>query len=119
MRPGSSLPGFTLIELMIAVAILGIAAVAVGGHAEALERRALDEEQWTRAWISLEYEALALSTGRRADPVVRAALLEGLPGGGVDTRLERGWGVVRVRWLGRKQVQRSRELRVFTLAGGR
>ncbi len=90
--------GSTLIEMMIAVAILGIA-LGTAGTAATQDRLAgqhvLAQE---RAAQLLEYHATCLARGTAVDPVVSAALTEGLPGARVETKRAGATATVTLRW---------------------
>ena len=86
--------GQSLIEAMIAVAIIGISVIAFAGSAAQLRRDAMNEVVQERALQCLEYEAAAISIGRAPDPETRARLLELLPGG----RLEHRQSAIAVSW---------------------
>jgi prepilin-type N-terminal cleavage/methylation domain-containing protein len=74
--------GFTLIELMIAVAIVGIVATgAVGAQTCLLREQSAEIMQRERALQVLEYEASALMRGVADDPAQREALLKEIPQG--------------------------------------
>ena len=107
--------GFTLIELMICLAILGIAAsVFASAQTTSLRRRGADEIVAERALQCLEHEASALSRGEAPDPAVRDALLRELPHGRIETRPEGdGLFAVTVRWRPSNGAERERTLRVF------
>lgn len=73
--------GFSLLELMIAVAIAGIAVVAGSAGVGQLSRMSADALHRERALQVLEYEASARVAGKRTDPMVRRRLLSELPRG--------------------------------------
>ena len=90
--------GFTLIELMIAAAIVGIA----GGLSTfgVLENRrlAMSAVQQERALQLLEAEADAAMRGQPLDPAARARLLESLPAAKLEARREGELSVLAVSW---------------------
>lgn len=71
--------GWTLIELMIVVALLGIAGASHGSLALAHRKAALAELQRARALELLEYHAGCLARGVAPDAAVTRRLEEGLP----------------------------------------
>ncbi|HEY3449351.1 MAG TPA: type II secretion system protein [Myxococcales bacterium] len=79
--------GFTLIELMIVVAILGIATTgAVGMQNAETAKRASQLSVQERALQCLEHEASAITRGVAADAVERAALLKEVPGAALESK---------------------------------
>ena len=104
--------GFTLIEAMITVAIIGIVTVGLLQAGTSARLRATERLQQERATQVLEFEAEALSTGATPNAEVELTLLAELP----ESRIERSRAgrtvTVRVTWgHGRTS---SRELTVFT-----
>lgn len=71
--------GYTLVEQMITVALLGITATAVDLISLQTERAAQAELQRARAGVLLEYHARRVSTGRPVEPEVVGRLTESLP----------------------------------------
>jgi prepilin-type N-terminal cleavage/methylation domain-containing protein len=93
--------GTTLIELMIVVAIIGISIVALSGGAAAHRAMAARDVARERALAAAEYEAESIVDGRAADPAVRAALLELVPGATLaHVPLEGGLDRIEVRFAG-------------------
>lgn len=76
--------GFTLVEQMIAVALLGLGAVAVDALAQHSERAALAELQRARAGVLLEYHADRVAKGLPAETEVVQRLSAALPGAKVE-----------------------------------
>ena len=116
MRPNR---GYTLVELMIAVACLGILLAMAGLSSREWRRRAQATLTRERATLLLEYEADCLSTGRAADPLVEARLKAPLRGAAIEARPGAAGTEVTVRWTGpRGQVVQDHEeslsLLVFT-----
>lgn len=116
MRPR---PGYTLVEMMIAVACLGILLALTGLSSREWRRRAQATLTRERAVLLLEYEADCLAAGRVADPLVEARLKEPLRGAAVEARPSAEGTLVTVRWAGpRGQVvsdhTESLSLLVFT-----
>lgn len=71
--------GFTLIEQMIAVAMLAIGALAMDALAQHTERAALAELQRARAGVLLEYHAARAMKGQPVEPEVLSRLTASLP----------------------------------------
>jgi len=90
--------GYTLIELMVAVAIGGITAAGAVGGVTHLQRMAAGELHRERALQVLEYEAASRLGGPPSRPEVRARLLAELPHG--TFQLTRGpeHTLLTVRW---------------------
>jgi prepilin-type N-terminal cleavage/methylation domain-containing protein len=72
--------GITLIEMMVAVAILGIGVTTLGAIGTHHRKAGLAELQRARAQVLLEYRAECLVGRVAPDPLVLARLEEGLPG---------------------------------------
>ena len=110
--------GFTLIELMVALAILSITAAVAGvtsGRARELGRAELQREQ---ALLLLEYEATCLSRGEPVDAAVEDRLLAPLPDAALTRRHEAGAATLALSWrdpLGRSV---SRSMTVFVRGAG-
>ena len=104
--------GYTLVELMICIALLGIIAAAAGLSSRGWRLHAQAEIERERAVLLLEYEADCLSTGRTIDPAVEARLKEPLREVQIE-RVARGGAsgtLLTLRWAGpRGQIPRSRE----------
>ncbi len=111
--------GFTLIELMIVVAILGIVAGTSGLTGVELRTRARATLQQEQALIALEYEASRTSTGRQPDPVVAARLAEPLPDLQITRTAVGPVTTIRITWRDPHGHQASRELAVFAAGGAR
>jgi prepilin-type N-terminal cleavage/methylation domain-containing protein len=91
--------GMTLIELMIALAVLmTLVAGAVGAQSASLEKQAVELLQRERALQCLEYEASVLLRKGSANPTERAALLNGLLEGVVESRSDGSTTTFTVRW---------------------
>jgi len=71
--------GFTLIELMVAVAIIAILAVCAGFTGASMRQLAAAELQREQALLRMEYEADLASRGRALDAAVLARLEAPLP----------------------------------------
>lgn len=105
----------TLIELMIAVAILGILAALAGAAVEQHGGYALRRE---RATLLAEYHAARLVRGEAADPDVEARFGRDLPSGRVAVVREGPTATVTVTWDGPFARPESRSITVFAPAGG-
>jgi prepilin-type N-terminal cleavage/methylation domain-containing protein len=106
--------GFTLIELMITIAILGIFG-ALGWGAVALQRQgAVAELERERALQLLEYQAGCLARGTTPAPATLQALSEGLPQLQLSTSAGPGSQTLRAAWRGPSGVAAERALVVLT-----
>jgi prepilin-type N-terminal cleavage/methylation domain-containing protein len=90
--------GSTLIEMMIAVAMLGITVSGVGGAIARLRLQAKGEVQRERALQVLDYEASLLEDGGRRDAAVGKALLELIPEGRLESARSGGTTRLTVSW---------------------
>ncbi len=89
--------GFTLIELMITVALIGIFAAGSAYRAGRMFELAEAEIQRERALLTLEYHADCRLAGRGPEAVIVAQLLESLPDGRLEERSAEGvttWSIV-------------------------
>jgi prepilin-type N-terminal cleavage/methylation domain-containing protein len=104
--------GYTLIELMVAVAILGIASAL--STTLMLDNRALAARllQRERALQILEAQADPLSRGAKPDEAAMQRLLAELPGARLTQTREGPWTRLRVSWSGEKGKPASAELAV-------
>ena len=71
--------GFTLIELMVSIAIIGIVVSIFGNELVGLRHHGVDAILQERARQLLEYEAECVVRGIPCDPGVRDALMISLP----------------------------------------
>ena len=71
--------GYTLVELMVTVALIGVSGVALDAYALHTERAALAELQRARAGVLLEYHARRVSSGLPPEPAVIERLTASLP----------------------------------------
>lgn len=71
--------GVTLIELMMTVAVLGLATVIAGNAAQRQRADGLAALQRERAEQVLEYHAGCVASGRAVDPTTVGRLTESLP----------------------------------------
>jgi prepilin-type N-terminal cleavage/methylation domain-containing protein len=92
--------GTTLIELMIVVAMLGIAATGGWGMQTAmLQKQAAEVMQRERALQALEHQAGLLMRGEKADPGQLERLLREVPSGRLEMRAAgEGLTELTVRW---------------------
>ncbi len=101
--------GFTLIEAMVTVALMGIVAASLLHAGTSARVKAAERLQEERALQVLEYEASAVSTGVPANAEVERALLAELPASRVEQSKAGRTVTIRVTW-GRNL---TRELTVF------
>lgn len=101
--------GSTLVEMMIAVAILGIVGTATTGIVTEVRRQGTRAVQRERALQVLEYEAAAAVSSRPVDASAQQALLQLLPEGTVTSRKAAGLRTIEVTWL-EDGTRRRREL---------
>jgi prepilin-type N-terminal cleavage/methylation domain-containing protein len=104
---------YTLVELMITVAVLGILAALAGGAGRASRLTALGELKRARALVLLEYRAGCEVSGNAPDPEVVARLTEALPGAEVTVEAHGPTVTVRARWEGARDRVEERSLTVF------
>jgi len=112
--------GYTLIETMICVAILGITAALSGFTGAQMRMTAIAQVQQEQAQLMLDYHASAISGGRVPDPEVAARLAAELPDA-VYAEDVRGGAVVAlsVHWRDPHRRTVRRELIVFRRGSGR
>lgn len=110
--------GYTLVELMIAVAVLGIVAALAVGAGKRSQLWGLDEFQRERALLLLEYQAERLSTGQPVEAAVVQRLVDQLPDAKVHERSGAGVTTVTVTWRAATGGPGTRSLTVFTRVGG-
>ena len=106
--------GFTLIELMVAVSMLGISILAFAGGVARMRGQAAGEVQRERALQVLEYESTIFANGGHRDPAVAAALMDLIPDGKLETIRSGGTVRLTVSWASGA----SRQSRELVLAGG-
>lgn len=106
MRSGGS----TLIELMITVAIIGIAASAGVDGILQVKRHSAFALQRERALQVLEYEAAAVVSARPVDAAASRALLEQIPEGKLESRRSNGVRTLRVSWRSARGGNAQREI---------
>jgi prepilin-type N-terminal cleavage/methylation domain-containing protein len=90
--------GFTLIELMICVALTGI--LAAGGMVSAvhLRERSAEEVQRVQALLALEAHAERIVAGGELPPALAARALEPLPDARLETLAHGPFRTLTVRW---------------------
>lgn len=90
--------GYTLVELMFTVAMMGILVAGIDALALQTERTALTEVQRERARLLLGYHARQIAAGRPVVPAIEEQLTASLPGAKV-LRERAGQAVtLRVSW---------------------
>ena len=102
--------GTTLIELMITVAIIGIAGGVAFNSALILRGEASDVTHRERALQALEYEASALISHATVDREVLAKLLAEIPEAKIQRRLEGPATILTVSWKAAGTQRQSRSL---------
>lgn len=90
--------GSTLIEMMIVVAILGIASAATLDGGSRFRAHSVLSMQRERALQVLEYEAAGISTGQPVDAAATGVLLKQLPGARLESRSSSGVRRLTVLW---------------------
>lgn len=105
--------GFTLIELMIAVALIGVTSAAVGSYSVYSERAAQTEVQRERARILVEYYARCMATGLSPKRQVVRRLVEALPDVKVEQRLAGDVATIKATWTAPQGSKGQTELTVF------
>lgn len=98
LRRPPRLQAYTLVELMITVAVLGILVALAGPAGRISELRGLTVLQRERATVLLDYEADCVSTGRAPDPAVVERLTTSLPGAAVTATERTGTTTLTVHW---------------------
>jgi len=89
---------FTLIELMICIAVIGIISMAAGTNVMRMQQVAVAEVQRERARLLLDYRGDHLAKGTSPDPAVEARLTERLPDAAVEHRKDGPVTTVDVVW---------------------
>lgn len=90
--------GFTLIELMVTAALLGIAAGTAVVAVNAQQARAIERVLAEKAMQVLEYHATLVLEKKPADPAVKDRLLGELPQGRLEIVPARDTVTVAVTW---------------------
>jgi prepilin-type N-terminal cleavage/methylation domain-containing protein len=108
--------GFSLVEGMVAVSLIGIVSVIAGTTAVFERRVAAAVVDGERAAQLLEYEADCLSTGRKPDSSVLAKLQAELPNARVEVAKSGRAATITVSWK-RGATASTRSLTVFTKGG--
>jgi prepilin-type N-terminal cleavage/methylation domain-containing protein len=104
--------GFTLIELMVGIAILTILTALAGGTLWQQRKVAIAESQRERAWQALDYAADRVARGEPLEGPAVTALLEKLPSGKLATRD----GALTVDWVDATGRAETLRLAVFSRA---
>jgi prepilin-type N-terminal cleavage/methylation domain-containing protein len=97
--------GLTLIEVMIGVALLGIAVGTLGATAESRRREAVELVLRERALQLLEAHADRFVRGASLDPKLADELLHELPGGVMQSSGQGGLRTFTVIWRGASRLQ--------------
>ncbi len=106
--------GYTLVELMITVAIVGIGSAIIAGTARYARLGGLAELQRERALLLLEYHAECLVDERPVDPTVVERLVVSLPDAEVVEAAAGDLAILTVRWSPPQGLAQERSLTVFT-----
>lgn len=104
--------GFTLVEGMVTVALIGIVSFIAGATAVSERRAAAAVLDGERAAQVLDYEADCLSTGKAPDPQVLVRLQADLPSARLAVAKAGGTATITVSWK-RGGTEGSRSLTVF------
>ncbi len=108
--------GFTLVELMVTVAVLGIVAAGAGSLAELTERAGTRELVRERALTLLEYVASHEAARRPVDKAVYQRLLADVPRGETAVQTAGDVVTVEVKWF---SGQREESASLTVLRGAR
>ncbi len=92
--------GSTLVELMIALAMLGILFALSSNGGRSAELQGLGELQRERAWLVLDYRADCAARGVPVDDAVQNRLLDTLPGASVEVVRADATVTLTVHWRG-------------------
>lgn len=106
--------GFTLVEQMITVALIGISTLALDTLSLQTERAGLAELERARAGVLLEYYARGVSTNQRPDPEVLRRLTESLPEAKVERSFEGNAVTLTATWRAPTGPQGRRVLTVLS-----
>ncbi|MEW5848174.1 MAG: prepilin-type N-terminal cleavage/methylation domain-containing protein [Myxococcota bacterium] len=90
--------GFTLVEAMIGVAMLGIACVAAYSAFDVFSLRAIAQAQETQAVLALESEVEHYLRGEGLSPQTRTALTQNLPGATMTSRTQGNTITFTLKW---------------------
>ena len=110
---------YTLIELMIAVAIVGISSAIVMGAASHARQLGIAEMQRERVLNLLDYEAACSAKGVAPDRDTVRRLSEALPDLEVSSVVQAGTATLTVSWRPAVGLRQTRSLTVFTSGGAR
>lgn len=106
--------GFTLVEQMITVAIIGISSAILAGTARYSLLTGFGELQRERALLLLEYHAGCASTGSPVDDATVQRLVEFLPDTRVTATSTGDLTTVTVQWRPPLGLSQQHSLTVFT-----
>jgi len=111
--------GYTLVELMITVAIIGISTAIIFGAARTARLHGLARLQGERALLLLEYHADCAVDARPVEPAVVEQLTASLPDARVSAEGGGGTTTLTVHWRPPVGLPQQRSLTVFVPAGVR
>lgn len=115
MKRGS---GATLIEVMVVVALVGIAGGTAGAAARYQREAGLAELQRELAAQLLEYHAGCLASGRRPEAAAVQRLQESLPSARLRVDRKGRLATVTVSWTSMNGLEQQRSLSVFVKGEG-
>lgn len=115
----SSSRAYTLVELMITVALFGIVAAMAGTAGRQSEMLGLGQLERARATVLLEYEADCISRGRAPDAAVEVRLKAQLPGAVVSRVEGLGTTTITVSWSAPGVLAAGRERRALVVFSGK
>lgn len=111
--------GFTLVELMVTVAIIGILGLLFSSVSINAEQRAQEELQRARAEVLAGAVLREAATGQPLAGETRARLEAGLPSVEVTSRVAAGARTVRVTWRAQSGAPAEVVLTGFSKAGAK
>ncbi len=110
--------GYTLIETMVCVAVIGITCALAGGAASRVRLAGQAEVQRELAQLVLDYHAGCLSRGEAIDPDVDARLLAPLPDASLSSSPSGDVVTLSLRWRDPFGQTVSRSMASFAKGGG-